>query len=229
MSTETRTKIMLVDDHSIVRELLAETLEQSGEFEVVGQAADGEEAVQVVEDIRPDLVIMDVIMPRKDGIDACREIMDKLPETRVVMLTAANDNDALLQSLAAGATGYLQKYSGKQRLMSTLRGVSEGELRLPAAAAKSLVAGLSGSGRVDDEATHGLTEKQLEILKLFSEGLSYAEIAEISGRTKLTVRNNVYQIQDKLGIKSKQGIVVWAVRNGLLDDYTTDVAGRANT
>ena len=222
MTSDVQTKIMLVDDHSIVRELLAEMLDQTGEFEVVGQATDGEEAVRIVEDIDPDLVIMDVIMPRKDGIDACREIMDKLPDTRVLMLTASNDNTALIQSIAAGATGYLQKYSGKQKLLSAIREVADGEFRVPADAARLLFAGLSGTGQPDDDQMRGLSEKQVEILTLFSQGMTYAQIAEVTGRTKLTVRNNIYQIQGKLGIDTKQGIVVWAVRNGLLDDFTTD-------
>ena len=222
MTSEVQTKIMLVDDHSIVRELLAEMLDQTGEFEVVGQATDGDEAVRIVEDIDPDLIIMDVIMPRKDGIDACREIMDKLPDTRVLMLTASNDNTALIQSIAAGATGYLQKYSGKQKLLSAIREVADGELRVPADAARLLFAGLSGTGQLDDDQMRGLSEKQVEILTFFSQGMTYAQIAEVTGRTKLTVRNNIYQIQDKLGIDTKQGIVVWAVRNGLLDDFTID-------
>ena len=173
-------------------------------------------------DIDPDLIIMDVIMPRKDGIDACREIMDKLPDTRVLMLTASNDNTALIQSIAAGATGYLQKYSGKQKLLSAIREVADGELRVPADAARLLFAGLSGTGQLDDDQMRGLSEKQVEILTFFSQGMTYAQIAEVTGRTKLTVRNNIYQIQDKLGIDTKQGIVVWAVRNGLLDDFTID-------
>ena len=110
MSTNTRIRVMLVDDHSIMRDGLRQVLEQTGEFEVVGNAGDGEEAVRTVQSIKPDVIIMDVIMPRMDGIEACREVMDMLPDTRVLMLTASNEEESLVQSIAAGATGYLQKY-----------------------------------------------------------------------------------------------------------------------
>ena len=165
---------------------------------------------------------MDVMMPRMDGIDASREIMDRLPNTRVLMLTASNDKDALVQSIAAGATGYLQKYSGKLKLLSTIREVADGELRVPADVAKLLFAHLSGAGQQGDEQLKGLNERETEILKLYSQGLRYAQIAEITGKSKLTIRNNVNKIQQKLRIDSKQGLVVWAVRNGLLDDFRTD-------
>ena len=99
MSSETRIRVMIVDDHAIVREGIAELLEQSGAFEVVGQAADGEEAVEKVRDLRPDVVIMDILMPVKNGIEACRDITAELPDTRVLMLTASNDHGAIVQSV----------------------------------------------------------------------------------------------------------------------------------
>ena len=133
---------MVVDDHSIVREGLKYVLEQSGEFEVVGQAGDGEEAVRVAAELSPDLVVMDVMMPRKDGVEACRDIIEAAPETRVVMLTVANEETAVREAVAAGATGYLQKETDRERLLSTLRGVFCGELRLPA----ELVRGRGRSG-----------------------------------------------------------------------------------
>ena len=126
MTSETRIRVMIVDDHAIVREGIAQVLEQSGEFEVVGQAGDGEEAVGQVRELRPDVVIMDILMPVKDGIEACREIAAALPETRVLMLTASNKHSAIVDAVNAGATGYLQKYSGKEMLLSTVREVAGG-------------------------------------------------------------------------------------------------------
>ena len=111
MSTADRIRVMVVDDHPIVRSGLRDVLEASGRFEVVGQAGDGEEAVRTVEELKPDVIVMDVIMPGKDGIDACREIMELLPDTRVMMLTASTEEDAVIEAVAAGATGYLQKFS----------------------------------------------------------------------------------------------------------------------
>ena len=129
MSTVTRIRVVIVDDHAIVREGIAEVLSQSGEFEVVGQAGDGEEAVAVVAELRPDVVIMDILMPGKNGIETCREIVAAAPDTRVLMLTASNNQTAIAESVDAGATGYLQKYSNRDMLLSTVREVVNGEFR----------------------------------------------------------------------------------------------------
>ena len=131
MSTAVRIRVMVVDDHPIMRDGLRDALEASGRFEVVGQAEDGEEAVRTVEELKPDVIVMDVIMPNKDGIDACREIMERLPETRVLMLPASTGEDAVIEAVAAGATGYLQKYSRPEELVETLLDVAEGRLRIP--------------------------------------------------------------------------------------------------
>ena len=131
MSLEDRIRVMVVDDHPIMRSGLRDTLEASGRFEVVGQAGDGEEAVNTFEQIDPQVIVMDVIMPCKDGIDACREIMERRPGMRVLMLTASNEEDAVIVAVAAGATGYLQKYSRPEELVEAVRDVAEGRLRIP--------------------------------------------------------------------------------------------------
>ena len=221
MSSETRIRVMIVDDHAIVREGIAEVLEQSGDFEVVGQAGDGEEAVNKVQELRPDVVIMDILMPVKDGIEACREIAATLPETRVLMLTASNRHGAIVQAVNAGATGYLQKFSGKEMLLSTVREVAGGEFRVQGEAARKLVTGLSRGGGVPippSELTR-LTERERELLRMFARGMSYAEMAEARGNSNpMTVRNAIYAIRRKLGVGSRQEMGVWAARSGLLDD-----------
>ena len=131
MTSEVRTSVMLVDDHSIMRDLLRDALENTGEFRVVAEAADGLDALGVVVEAAPDVVVMDVVMPVMDGIEACRQITDLLPETRVLMLTASNEPDTIVRSIAAGATGYLQKYSGKEQLLATLRGGGPGRVPHP--------------------------------------------------------------------------------------------------
>ena len=220
MTSNERIRVMVVDDHSIVREGLKHVLEQSGEFEVVGQAADGEEAVRVAAEVSPDVVVMDVRMPGKDGVEACREIMEFAPETRVVMLTVANEETAVLEAVAAGATGYLQKETDRERLLSTVRGVFRGELRLPAEAVRGVIAAVRGVAEAGDAAdAAGLTAREREILISFAGGMSYARIAEERGIKPVTVRNAIYGIQGKLGVTSMQGLVLWAAQNGLLDDY----------
>ena len=211
--------VMLVDDHEIMRDGLREILERSGDFEVVGQAGDGAAAVRAAQSLRPDVIVMDVMMPLKNGIDACREITDMLPDTRVLILTASSEEDAVMEAVAAGAIGYLQKYSGKEKLLRTVRDVAEGEYRIPSDVIKRVFAGIRHAEQhLKTRELSRLTARERDILTLFSQGLSYAEIADVRGNQPLTIRNAIYGIQDKLGIDTKQELVVWAVQNGLLDD-----------
>ena len=219
MSSEGRIKVMVVDDHPIVRNGLRDVLEASGRFEVVGQAEDGDEAVRTAQRTVPQVIVMDVIMPNKDGIDACREIMELLPDTRVLMLTASGEMDAVIEAVAAGATGYLQKYSQPEELVEAVLDVAEGRLRLPDKVVREVFA-LVRRDREDtsNRALDRLTALERETLTMFASGRSYSEIAEARGKSAVTVRNTLYRIQDKLGVKSKQELVIWAVRNGLVDD-----------
>ena len=219
MTADRQTRVMLVDDHEIMRDGLREVLQRAGDFEVVGQAGDGEAAVRIAQLLKPDVIIMDVMMPLKNGIDACREITEMLPDTRVLMLTASAEEDAVMESVAAGATGYLQKYSGKEKLLSTVREVADGEYRIPGDAIRRVFADIRASAQWKERPELGrLTAREREILALFAQGLSYAKIAEIRGNQPLTIRNAIYGIQDKLNIETKQELVVRAVRNGLLDE-----------
>ena len=218
MSTESRRiRVLLADDHSIVREGLQAMLERSEEFEVVGQARDGVEAVKAASELSPDVIVMDVMMPKKDGVEACREIMESLPGTRVIMLTASTEADAVIEAVAAGATGYLQKVSGMDRLLSAVRDVAAGEMRLPSEVVRRVFERIRAAARADEEEAE-LTPREQEILASFCRGMSYVAIAQAREVKPVTIRNAVYTIQVKLGVASKQEIVVWAVRNGLLDD-----------
>ncbi len=222
-SSDSKIQVMIVDDHSITRDGLQALLEQAGEFKVIGQAGDGVEAVRIAPKLNPDVIIMDVMMPRKDGVDACREVMETLPDTKVLILTAATNEDAVIEAVAAGATGYLQKFSGRDQLLATIRDVAAGELRVPASVVKRVFSGIRGQTEPSNEQDlAGLSARESEVLTLFSQGLSYAQIGEVKGNSPVTIRNTIYRIERKLGVKTKQEIVVWAVRNGLLDDYTTD-------
>ena len=213
-----RIRVMLVDDHEMMRDGLREALLRTGDYEVVGEAGDGVEAVRAAQSLRPDVIIMDVMMPLKNGIDACREIMEVLPDTKVLMVTAATERDAVIEAVAAGATGYLEKYSGMEKLLRTVRHVAEGEHRIPGDVIRRVFAGFRTGAPQPAHELNRLTGREREILTLFAQGLSYAAIAEVRGNRPVTIRNSVYGIQDKLKIGSKQELVVWAVRNGLLDE-----------
>ena len=142
MSSTALTRVMLVDDHDLMRDGIREALERSGDFDVVGEASDGDSAVREALSLKPDVIIMDVIMPLKDGIEACREIVDVLPDVRVLMFTASSEEDAVVESFAAGATGYLEKYSGKEHLLRTARDVAKGEYRMPRDVVKRAFSGI---------------------------------------------------------------------------------------
>ena len=218
-----RVRVMVVDDHEIMRDGLREILERSRGFEVVGQAADGAAAVRLAQDLKPDVIIMDVMMPVKNGVEASREITDMLPETRVLILTASTENNAVMEAVAAGATGYLQKHSGKDTLLRTVHDVAMGEYRIPADVIRRVFAGTQESGRRKEVRELGrVTARERGILALFAQGMSYAQIAQARGSKPLTIRNAVYRIQDKLGIGTRQELVVWAVRSGLLDERGPD-------
>ena len=224
MNTSTKPiSVLLVDDHPVVRWGLKGMLEQTTDFEVVGEASDGVEAVAMAERLGPDVVIMDVIMPRQDGIDACRKIMEKLPATRVLMLTVSAEKDAVIEAVAAGATGYLQKYTGGQELEDAVRAIAEDRLKIPDEALRKTLAMVRGdlwerTGR----ASGVLTARESELLALFASGDSYARIAAAKGISPVTVRNTIARVQEKLELDSKAKLVIWAVRKGLVQEPDTD-------
>ena len=218
MSEDTRTRVLVVDDHPLVRDSLTRVLENSGEFDVVGQASDGEEAVSMAEELRPDAVVMDLIMPGMDGVTACREITGLLPDARVLMLTSSTEDDSVIAAVAAGATGYVVKDACLEDLLKAVRDVAMGRVRIPFSVLRRAAVLADGQSKpVHEGNQHLLTEREREVLTMFASGSSYADIAEAQGNSPSTVRNTVYRIQDKLGAGSRQGLVVWAVRNGLLD------------
>ena len=212
--------MLLADDHAVTREGLQVILERSEEFEVVGQARDGVEAVKAASELSPDLIVMDVMMPKKDGVEACREIMESLPDTKVIMLTASTEADAVIEAVAAGAVGYLQKVAGIDQLLGMMRSAAAGEGRLPIEVVRRVFDRLRSGAKSKEEIA--LTPREKEILASFCRGMSYVAIAEARGVKVATIRNTIYTIQVKLGVASKQEIVVWAARNGLLDDCGAD-------
>ena len=216
-------RLMLVDDHPIVLSGLRNVLEASGRFDVVAQALDGAEAVRIALAVKPEVIIMDVVMPEKDGIDACRDIMEALPDTRVLVLTASTEDDAVIQAIAAGAAGFVQKYSPPEDLFEAVQAVAEGRLQIPDQAVRKVFSMLR-NGQISQprRALDSLTQLEQEVLRLFATGRSYAQIAEARNNSPVTIRNTIYRIQNKLGVVTKPELVIWAVRSGLLDDSAAE-------
>ena len=213
-------RVLIADDHPVVVNGLRDMLQRAEGIEVVGHAADGEEAVRLAAELVPDVVVMDVLMPGKDGIQACREIREMAPATKVVMLTASTEQDGVIKAMAAGAAGYLEKVSGMERFLETVRAVAAGELRVPADVVLRTMADLRLLADIEpDSELSKLTQREMEILTLFARGTSYATIAGERGVKTATIRNAIYGIQEKLDVPTNQELVIWAMRNGLLDDY----------
>ena len=219
MSSPIPFRVMLVDDHPIVRRSLLEILESSRNFEVVGEASDGMEAVETAERVEPDVIVMDLMMPRLDGVEACRQIMEKLPDTQVLMLTASAEEDAVIEAVAAGATGCLQKHSGGKELEEAVRAIAEGRLRISDEAMRRTLVMIRGElwGKTR-RGSSTPTARERELLALFARGEPYGRIGEAKGIRPVTVRNTISRVQEKLGLDTKKELVIWAVRNGLVDD-----------
>lgn len=219
MSENRRFRVMVVDDHPLLRDGLRQVLENTGEFEVVGQASDGEKAISLADELRPDVVVMDLLMPGIDGVATCREIVELLLDTRVLMLTASTDDEAVIRSVAAGATGYVVKDATLPELLEAVRDVAQGRVSIPIPVLRRACAVADDQSKIAREGNSPmLTEREREVLAMFARGSTYADIAQTQGNSASTVRNTIYRIQDKLGTGSRQALVAWAVRNGYLDD-----------
>ena len=169
MSTDTRRiRVLLADDHSVTREGLRSILAGSEEFEVVGVAIDGVEAVKAASELSPDLIVMDVMMPKKDGVEACREIMESRPETRVIMLTASTEANAVIDAVAAGAASYLQKVADMDQVLDMMRDAATGEGRLPTPVVKRAVDRMRSGVKTKDDVD--LTPRRRRYLCSFCQG-----------------------------------------------------------
>lgn len=209
-----RIRVLVVDDHAIVRKGIRALIETKPDMEVVGEAGDGDGAVAQAIRLQPDVVLMDLVLPGMDGIEATREITSKLPETRVLVLTSFAADDKLFPAIKAGAMGYLLKDSGPEDLVQGIRQVRRGESSLhPAVARKVLQELAHPSDRLAAE--EPLTEREIEVLRLLGQGLLNSEIAERLVISEATVRTHVSNILSKLQLASRTQAALYALRKGL--------------
>ena len=209
-------RVMLADDHAILRSGLRALLNAEPDIEVVGEAADGQEAVALAERLRPDVVVMDIAMPRLDGLQATRQIAARLPQTRVLALTMHAEEQYLLQVLEAGGAGYVLKRSADDELLEAIRIVRRGEVYLYPSAAKMLLEAYRRSDRSGESREHALTEREEEVLKLTAEGYSNTEIAGRIYLSPKTVDTYRQRIMEKLGLHHRAELVRYALDRGLL-------------
>ncbi len=207
-------RVLVVDDHAVVREGLRAFLELQEGIVVVAEAADGREAVETAVRLRPDVVLMDLVMPRLDGVTAMRELRESLPEARVIVLTSFLDDDKLLPALRSGAAGYLLKNAKPEELVRAVRAAYAGEALLDPVVAARLVATLASDD--GEEPLDRLTPREREVLVLMGRGFPNKRIALELGLAEKTVKTHVGHVLAKLGVTDRTQAAVLAVRAGLV-------------
>jgi len=214
-------RVLVVDDHALFRRGLEMVLAQEHDIDVIGEAGDGTEALELARELTPDIVLMDVRMPRRGGIEACTAIKDLVPSAKIVMLTISDEEADLYEAIKAGASGYLLKEISIDEVASAIRAVHGGQsLISPSMASKLLTEFASLIKRGDDRQqipAPRLTERELEVLKLVAKGLNNRAIAELLFISENTVKNHVRNILEKLQLHSRMEAVVYAVREKLLE------------
>ena len=209
-------RVLVVDDHAVVRQGLRTFLELQEDIEVVGEAADGEQALSAVGSLEPDVVLMDLVMPRLDGVSAIERLRELAPATRVIVLTSFLDEDKVLPAVRAGAAGYLLKDVQPAELVRAIRMADRGEALLHPAVAARVLRELAGDG-VRAQRHDLLTARELEVLALLARGLANKAIAFELGCAEKTVKTHVGNILGKLGLSDRTQAALYAVREGLVD------------
>jgi NarL family two-component system response regulator LiaR len=213
--------ILVVDDHAVVREGLRAFLGLQDGFEIVGEAADGEEALERAEQLDPDVILMDLVMPKRDGVSAMQELKQRAPRSRVIVLTSFLEDDRLLPALEAGAAGYLLKNSEPAELARAVRAAFAGDAVIDPTVAARVVHALSERPPAAAGATTALehlTGREREVLVLIARGRSNKRIAFELGISEKTVKTHVGHVLAKLGVTDRTQAAVLAVQEGLVDE-----------
>ena len=205
-------RVLLVDDHSVVRSGLSAMLSAEDDLEQVGEAADGSEAVRMVERIKPDVILMDLLMPGMDGVAATKAIHDRFPETRIIILTSFKEREQVDGALKAGAMSYLLKTVSAAELVSAIRGAMAGQSKLSSEATQVLIQEMRNPSARD----YDLTAREKEILKLMVDGLPNSEIANHLGVSASTAKFHVSNVLSKLGVASRTEAVSLALKQKLI-------------
>jgi len=205
-------RVLIADDHTILRQGLRLILAEDPFLKLIGEAADGEEAVQRALELAPDVVLMDVKMPGLSGIEATRRIRAARPEVRILMLTVSDQDEDLFGALKAGARGYLLKNATAQEVLEAIHRVHQGEAILPPAMAARVLDALAAPTHEPE----ALTPREVEVIRLLAQGLGNKEIAAALSISENTAKTHVRHILDKLGLRSRAEAAAYAVRSGLI-------------
>src|SRR5690242_8438451 len=212
--------IVIADDHSVVRQGLRMFLGLDPELEVVGEASDGVEALRLARELKPDVVLMDLLMPVMDGIAATAAIRRELPETEVLALTSVLEDASVVGAVRAGAIGYLLKDTQADALCQAIKAAAAGQVQLTPKAAARLMQVVS-----TPQSPEALTERETEVLRLLAQGHSNKQIAHSLHNTEQTIKSHVSKILSKLGVESRTQATLYAIRIGLTSSRSPDTAG----
>src|SRR5947207_2400343 len=212
-------RLLLVDDHSVVRKGLRLFLKYDPELEVVGEAADGAEALSLARELKPDVVLMDLLMPVMDGIAATAAIRRELPETEVLALTSVLEDASVVGAVRAGAIGYLLKDTQAEALCQAIKAAAAGQVQLTPKAAARLMQALSSP-----DSPEALTERETDVLRLLAQGYSNKQIARSLNNTEKTIKTHVSRILSKLGVQSRTQATLYAIRTGLVSPGSAEQA-----
>jgi NarL family two-component system response regulator LiaR len=209
--------VVLVDDHQIVRQGVRALLETQPDITVVGEASSGEEGVRLCADQAPDAVLMDLVMPGMNGVEATRQIKQQSPRTQVIVLTSYHEDEHILPAIRAGALSYLLKDVSPAELLDAVRKAALGETTIHPRIAAKMMQALHGPGEKEDSSFADLSRREIEVLRLIAEGMPNAAIAEALFISEKTVKSHVGNILSKLHLADRTQAAVYAWRSGLVD------------
>lgn len=207
--------LLVVDDHAIMRDGIRALLSLHDDIEIIGEAGDGQEAVDKAMELNPDVIIMDIALPVMDGLEAMRRILKQNPRSKVLILTQHDEMEYVLSAVKAGATGYMPKRALGSELISAIRSVYRGESFLHPSAASALIKDYRQQAKPGEEPYDQLTSREREVLKLIAEGLTSREIATRLVITPKTVMGHRSNIMDKLGLHNRTELIKYALRKGI--------------
>jgi len=215
-SSTARIRVLVVDDHPLMREALCSAIDDEADMQIVGEATNGEEAVRQVQTLKPDVTIMDLFMPGKDGLTAIAEIRAHNPQAQILALTSATEDQLVLAAVQAGVLGYLMKDSPRTELLHAIREVNQGNSFLPPNVARKLADSLRHPPKEKSPPLiEPLTERELDVLKLLGQGESNKQIAQTLGVSEGTIRTHVHNLLGKLGLGNRNQAILYAIREGI--------------